>query len=328
MGIKPLYYYPTPRRRAVRLRAEGDPGQPAGRAGGRHSTGCASCSPSPRRPGTAVCDGHARGAARAPCVTVDRGGLREPRYWALEAARAHRRPGRPPSARCASCWRTSSTASWSPTCRVCTLLSGGLDSSGDHRAGGTSSWRARRDGAHVSRWTSSGRPRTSGPTSCAPPRTRRTSHDWRGTSAPSTGHRARHRPSSPTRRSAARCCAPATCPVGLGDMDTSLYLLFRAIREHSTVALSGESADEVFGGYRVVPRPGGRSRPTPSRGSRAFDDRRRGAGALLRPGRWPPRWTWPATSPTGTPSALAEVDRARRGERPASGGCGRSATCT
>ncbi|MEI5102487.1 asparagine synthase (glutamine-hydrolyzing) [Streptomyces sp. PmtG] len=38
-------------------------------------------------------------------------------------------------------------------------------------------------------------------------------------------------------------------PVGFGDMDASLYLLFRAIREHSTVALSGESADEVFGGY-------------------------------------------------------------------------------
>ncbi|RKT85849.1 asparagine synthase (glutamine-hydrolysing) [Saccharopolyspora antimicrobica] len=39
-------------------------------------------------------------------------------------------------------------------------------------------------------------------------------------------------------------------PMGLGDMDQSLYLLFKAIRQHSTVALSGESADEVFGGYR------------------------------------------------------------------------------
>lgn len=39
-------------------------------------------------------------------------------------------------------------------------------------------------------------------------------------------------------------------PLGLGDLDSSLYLLFRAIRERSTVALSGESADEVFGGYR------------------------------------------------------------------------------
>ncbi|MFE9172109.1 asparagine synthase (glutamine-hydrolyzing) [Streptomyces kebangsaanensis] len=39
-------------------------------------------------------------------------------------------------------------------------------------------------------------------------------------------------------------------PLGFGDMDASLYLLFRSIRDHSTVALSGESADEVFGGYQ------------------------------------------------------------------------------
>ena len=38
-------------------------------------------------------------------------------------------------------------------------------------------------------------------------------------------------------------------PLSLGDKDTSLYLLFQAIRRQSTVAISGESADELFGGY-------------------------------------------------------------------------------
>lgn len=44
-------------------------------------------------------------------------------------------------------------------------------------------------------------------------------------------------------------------PVGFGDADNSLYLLFRAVRRESTVALSGESADEVFGGYRWMHQP-------------------------------------------------------------------------
>jgi asparagine synthase (glutamine-hydrolysing) len=38
-------------------------------------------------------------------------------------------------------------------------------------------------------------------------------------------------------------------PGWFGDVDPSLYVLFRAVRGESTVALSGESADEAFGGY-------------------------------------------------------------------------------
>src|SRR5437879_4185387 len=34
-----------------------------------------------------------------------------------------------------------------------------------------------------------------------------------------------------------------------GQMTSSLYLLFKAMKQEATVALSGESADEVFGGY-------------------------------------------------------------------------------
>jgi asparagine synthase (glutamine-hydrolysing) len=51
----------------------------------------------------------------------------------------------------------------------------------------------------------------------------------------------------PDHRRAVVACRDS--PIGVGDMDTSLYLLFGRIREHSTVAVSGEAADEMFGGY-------------------------------------------------------------------------------
>ncbi|CAM5305480.1 hypothetical protein GCM10010329_60650 [Streptomyces spiroverticillatus] len=56
-------------------------------------------------------------------------------------------------------------------------------------------------------------------------------------------------------------------PMGFGDMDASLCLLFKAIREHSTVALSGESADEVFGGYLQFSTKG----PAPATPSPGWD---------------------------------------------------------
>ncbi|WP_070108488.1 asparagine synthase (glutamine-hydrolyzing) [Burkholderia plantarii] len=44
-------------------------------------------------------------------------------------------------------------------------------------------------------------------------------------------------------------------PAYWGDMWPSLYLLFRELSDHSTVALSGEAADEVFGGYQWFRNP-------------------------------------------------------------------------
>lgn len=59
--------------------------------------------------------------------------------------------------------------------------------------------------------------------------------------------------SDPTVRRASVVARDA--PMGAGDMDFSLHLLFQAIRRESTVALSGESADELFGGYRHMHIP-------------------------------------------------------------------------
>lgn len=51
-------------------------------------------------------------------------------------------------------------------------------------------------------------------------------------------------------------------PIGLGDIDSSMYLLSKAIRRRSTVALSGEFADELFGGYIWFHHPAARDAPT------------------------------------------------------------------
>ncbi|MEU5307934.1 asparagine synthase (glutamine-hydrolyzing) [Streptomyces sp. NPDC021562] len=49
---------------------------------------------------------------------------------------------------------------------------------------------------------------------------------------------------------------------GWGDLDTTMYLLFQTIRRHCTVALSGEAADEMFGGYLWQLDPGYVSHPS------------------------------------------------------------------
>ncbi|WP_279580108.1 asparagine synthase (glutamine-hydrolyzing) [Fodinicola feengrottensis] len=49
---------------------------------------------------------------------------------------------------------------------------------------------------------------------------------------------------------------------GFADINAAQYLLFREVKGHSTVALSGESADEIFGGYPWFFDPRMRDAPT------------------------------------------------------------------
>ena len=95
-GHQAAVLLPDRRRRAVRLRAQGDPGPPAGASRWSTPTGCASCSPSSRRPGT-----RSTGAcARCGPATSSGCAARALHGHALLGARgprAHRRPATPPS---------------------------------------------------------------------------------------------------------------------------------------------------------------------------------------------------------------------------------------
>ncbi|MFH8753837.1 asparagine synthase (glutamine-hydrolyzing) [Streptomyces rimosus] len=51
-------------------------------------------------------------------------------------------------------------------------------------------------------------------------------------------------------------------PFNFADLDVSLHQLFAAVREHAPVVLSGEGADEVFGGYLWFSDPAARAAET------------------------------------------------------------------
>ncbi len=54
---------------------------------------------------------------------------------------------------------------------------------------------------------------------------------------------------TPELADALRAAVDARDTPGMADIDSSLYLFCREIKQGATVALSGEAADEVFGGY-------------------------------------------------------------------------------
>ena len=247
MGIKPLYYYPTAdgvlfgsEPKAILAHPQVRPVVDTDglrRAAGLHQDARARGLP-----------GNARGAARPRRSGAPRGAARHA-LLGTRGPRAHRRPGHHRRARCASCWRTSCARQLVADVPLCTLLSGGLDSS-VITALAARGWPPRaRTGALVRRGLR--RPHRELPADDMradpgrPVRARLAEHVGAEhtdivldtTALMDRGHRG-------------AVLAARDLPHGLGDMDTSLYLLFRAIREQSTVALSGESADEVFGGYR------------------------------------------------------------------------------
>ncbi|WP_034090663.1 asparagine synthase (glutamine-hydrolyzing) [Streptacidiphilus albus] len=246
MGIKPLYYWPT--RDGVLFGSEPKAilAHPEVRAA-VDAEGIAELLAFTKTPGHAVYRGMFE-LKPGHTLRVRRGSITERRYWALEA-REHTDDLDTTIARVRELLDDIVDRQLVADVPLCTLLSGGLDSSVVTALAAKS-------------LTADGR----GPV-------RSFAVDFVGQTENFQADALRPTPDGPYARALAahvgsdhrdivldtaqlmdranreRVLFARDLPYGIGDIDTSLYLLFKAIREESTVALSGESADEVFGGY-------------------------------------------------------------------------------
>lgn len=247
MGIKPLYYYPTPDGVLFGSEPKAILAHPS-----VHPTvdaeGLAELITFTKTPGHAVYKGMHE-VRPGHLVRVGRGGVTVKRYWAL-TAREHTDDLGTTVAHIRALLDDIVDRQLIADVPLCTLLSGGLDSSA------LTALAARALAAQGRGPVRSFAVDFTGHTENFTP------DDLRGTPDGPYAHAlaehvgSEHRDivldtaalTDPGHRAAV--LAARDLPNGFGDGDTSLYLLFKAVREQSTVALSGESADEVFGGYR------------------------------------------------------------------------------
>ncbi|CAL9600023.1 Asparagine synthetase [glutamine-hydrolyzing] 3 [Streptomyces sp. enrichment culture] len=245
MGIKPFYYHPTADGVLFGSEPKAILANPLARRRVRLD-GLRELFTMIKTPGHAVWDGMHE-VEPGTVVTVDRSGVRHRVYWELET-RPHTDDRETTIARVRSLLDDIVRRQLVADVPRCTLLSGGLDSSA------MTALAARRLAEHGEK-------------------VRSFAVDFVGQAENFVADELRGTPDTPFVHDVARTAGTdhqdivldaqaladpevrakviraRDLPAGLGDMDASLYLLFRAIREHSTVALSGESADEVFGGY-------------------------------------------------------------------------------
>ncbi len=244
LGIKPLYYYPTADGVLFGSEAKALLAHPAvdpvvDTDGFRELFGFV------KAPGRAVWAGMHE-VKPGSMVTVDRSGLREHVYWQLEVAE-HRDDTATTVRHVRELLEDSVARQLVADVPQCVLLSGGLDSSALTALAGR---RLAAGGERVRTFTVD----FDQPDAFRPDELRG-SQDAPFARAVVEHVGAQHHDirldhlelADPEVRRAT--VTARDLPFGFGEADNSLYLLFKAIRQHSTVALSGESADEIFGGY-------------------------------------------------------------------------------
>jgi asparagine synthase (glutamine-hydrolysing) len=252
MGIKPLYLYPTddgvlfgsePKAILANPLVE-----PTVGLDGMRELMIGFC----KTPGQAIWDGM-REVLPGTVVRVDRSGLREHTYWRLEAAE-HPDGTEATVSRVRDLLEDTVRRQLVADVPQCVLLSGGLDSSAITALAGQTLAK-QSESVHTFAVDFAGQDTSFKADAFRAERDTPYAHEV----ARHVG--AEHRDilldpvalADPEVRRAT--VAARDLPTGLGDMDSSLYLLFKEIRKTSTVALSGESADEVFGGYRWLHDP-------------------------------------------------------------------------
>ncbi|MEU6000028.1 asparagine synthase (glutamine-hydrolyzing) [Streptomyces sp. NPDC047197] len=245
MGIKPFYYYETPDGVLFGSEPKAILANPLARARVT-ADGLRELFTFVKTPGHAVWDGMNE-VEPGTVVTVDRSGPRRHVYWRLET-RPHPDGRQESIAKVRELLDDIVRRQLVSDVPRCTLLSGGLDSSAMTALAARQLGEA---GETVRSFAVDFVGQSENFVADALRSTPDTPYVHDVAKAAGTDHRDivldSHALADPEVR--AKMIRARDLPMGFGDMDASLFLLFRAIREHSTVALSGESADEVFGGY-------------------------------------------------------------------------------
>lgn len=180
-------------------------------------------------------------------LIYNRNGVRRQRYWTLESA-PHPDDLEVTAARVRELFRDTVERQLVSDVPVCTLLSGGLDSSAITAVAAGAFARSGRSQAplHTYSVDFAGNERHFQPNRFEPDAD--APWAWHVSGLLGTRHRVVVI-DTPELVEALRAATRARDLPGMADIDASLLLFCRQIKKEATVALSGECADEVFGGY-------------------------------------------------------------------------------
>jgi asparagine synthase (glutamine-hydrolysing) len=244
LGVKPLYYVVTPTGALFGSEIKALLANPLV-AAEIDADGLAELLLFTATPGHAIYRG-IRAVVPGTCVRIGRAGRREERYWQLES-RPHTDDLQTTVSTVRGLLEEAVTGQLIADVPWCTLLSGGLDSSAVTALAALARGRMGDAGVNSAGIDYEASEEHFRPTAFRPDR-----------DAPYAWEVARHVGSRHTQLvftpsdimdARAETMRARDLPACFADIAASEFLLFREVRGSATVALSGEGADEVFGGY-------------------------------------------------------------------------------